>query len=89
MAYPGRWARGLDPSVEDVPMMYEWVPVDQATNAPLSHSLGLVHFDLDIQNSKFLEAWYSEMLLRFFLLMQRKAWLATSMMPIQQRLSLR
>lgn len=57
LAYPGRWARGLNPDIEEVPLMYEWVPMDQATNAPLSHSLGLVHFDLDVQNSKLSGPW--------------------------------
>lgn len=51
LAYPNRWRGGLDPDTQDVPLNMEWVPADPATRAALDTRHGLVHFDLDIQNT--------------------------------------
>lgn len=52
MAYPSRWADGRNPEKEDVDVKMEWVPVDKKKNEQaLDTRLGLVHFDLCVQNT--------------------------------------
>lgn len=50
MAYPHFYAGGRDSSSEIVPQQYETIVLRDGL--PLAIDRGIVHFDLDIQNSK-------------------------------------
>lgn len=50
MAYPGIYAGGKDPAHEWVPQQYETIVLQDGQ--PRVVDRGIVHFDLDIQNSK-------------------------------------
>lgn len=49
MAYPGYYAGGKDPDKEWVPQQYETIILENGQ--PRVIDRGIVHFDLDIQNS--------------------------------------
>lgn len=50
MAYPGSYAAGKDPANEWVPQQYETIVLQDGQ--PREVDRGIVHFDLDIQNSQ-------------------------------------